>query len=136
MQIPCFTCQFSPAAEKLIEFCVEAEKSPLYEKAVLLLFDLFELRRDAYDRFHNEEDYLATMNQTADYKKLMLDYVVGKRVVDIGPGGGVMLDLIEQHLPDKHPIGIDISSNVIEALERKKQLEGHRWTVLKETRLI
>jgi ubiquinone/menaquinone biosynthesis C-methylase UbiE len=126
-----FTCQFSPAAEKLIEFCVEAEKSPLYEKAVLLLFDLFELRRDAYDRFHNEEDYLATMNQTADYKKLMLDYVVGKKVVDIGPGGGVMLDLIEQHLPDKHPIGIDISSNVIEALERKKQLEGHRWTVLK-----
>ncbi|MGO4269171.1 class I SAM-dependent methyltransferase [Paenibacillus sp. TAF58] len=126
-----FTLQFSPAAEKLIEFCVEAEKSPLYEKAVLLLFDLFELRRDAYDRFHNEEEYLATMNQTADYKKMMLDYVVGKRVVDIGPGGGVMLDLIEQYLPDKHPIGIDISSNVIEALERKKQLEGHRWDVMK-----
>ncbi|TXK77970.1 class I SAM-dependent methyltransferase [Paenibacillus sp. N3.4] len=126
-----FTFQFSAAAEKLIEFCVEAEKSPLYEKAVLLLFDLFELRRDAYDRFHNEEEYLATMNQTADYKKLMLDYVVGRRVIDIGPGGGVMLDLIEQYLPDKLPIGIDISSNVIEALERKKQLEGHRWDVIK-----
>lgn len=126
-----FTFQFSPAAEKLIEFCVEAEKSPLYEKAVLLLFDLFELRRDAYDRFHNEEEYLATMNQTADYKKLMLDYVVGKRVVDIGPGGGVMLDLIEQYLPDKMGIGIDISANVIEALERKKQLEGRKWDVMK-----
>ncbi|MNH92861.1 hypothetical protein D3C73_454480 [compost metagenome] len=125
-----FTFKFSPAAEKLIEFCIEAEKSPLYDKAVLMLFDLFELRRDAYDRFHNEEEYLLTMNQTADYKKVILDYIVGTRVVDIGPGGGVMLDLIEQHLPDKQPIGIDISLNVIEALERKKLLEGHRWEVL------
>lgn len=122
-----FQFQFSPAADKLIEFCMEAEKSPLYEKAVLLLFDLFGLRRDAYDRFHNEEEYLSTMNQTADYKKVILDYVVGKRVVDIGPGGGVMLDLIEQQLPDKAPIGIDISTNVIEALKRKKQVEGRRW---------
>lgn len=29
------------------------------------------------------------------------------------------------------PIGIDISSNVIEALERKKQMESHRWHVMK-----
>ncbi|OXM85568.1 class I SAM-dependent methyltransferase [Paenibacillus rigui] len=122
---------FSPAAQKLIEFCVEAEKSPLYEKAVLMLYDLFGLRRDAYDRFHNEEEYLATMNQTSDYKQVILDYVVGDQVVDIGPGGGVLLDLMEERLPDKHAIGIDISQNVIEALERKKQLEQRRWTVLK-----
>ncbi|GKS13012.1 hypothetical protein YDYSY3_40120 [Paenibacillus chitinolyticus] len=126
-----FTFEFSAAAEKLIEFCMEAEKSPLYEKAVLLLFDLFELRRDAYDRFHNEEEYLETMNRTADYKSVMLEFITGEKVIDIGPGGGVMLDLIEQRLPDKQPVGIDISTNVIEALNRKKQLEGHRWEVLK-----
>ncbi|MFB7816285.1 class I SAM-dependent methyltransferase [Paenibacillus chitinolyticus] len=126
-----FTFEFSAAAEKLIEFCMEAEKSPLYEKAVLLLFDLFELRRDAYDRFHNEEEYLETMNRTADYKSVMLEFITGEKVLDIGPGGGVMLDLIEQRLPDKQPVGIDISTNVIEALNRKKQLEGHRWEVLK-----
>ncbi|SEG64848.1 class I SAM-dependent methyltransferase [Paenibacillus sp. UNC499MF] len=126
-----FTFEFSAAAEKLIEFCMEAEKSPLYEKAVLLLFDLFELRRDAYDRFHNEDEYLETMNRTADYKSVMLDFITGEKVLDIGPGGGVMLDLIEQRLPDKQPVGIDISTNVIEALNRKKQLEGHRWEVLK-----
>ncbi|WP_433945623.1 class I SAM-dependent methyltransferase [Paenibacillus sp. SN-8-1] len=126
-----FTFEFSPAAEKLIEFCIEAEKSPLYEKAVLMLFDLFDLRRDAYDRFHNEEDYLAGMNQTADYKKVILEYIVGDRAIDIGPGGGVMLDLIERELPHIQATGIDISANVIEALERKKQLEGHNWNVLK-----
>ncbi|WP_405081865.1 class I SAM-dependent methyltransferase [Paenibacillus chitinolyticus] len=126
-----FTFEFSAAAEKLIEFCMEAEKSPLYEKAVLLLFDLFELRRDAYDRFHNEEEYLETMNRTADYKSVMLEFITGEKVLDIGPGGGVMLDLIEERLPDKQPVGIDISTNVIEALNRKKQLEGHRWEVLK-----
>ncbi|WP_018883634.1 class I SAM-dependent methyltransferase [Paenibacillus massiliensis] len=123
--------EFSPAANKLIEFCIEAEKTPLYEQAVLLLFDLFDLRRDAYDRFHNEERYLADMNQTVDYKRVMLDYISGTRVLDIGPGGGVLLDLIEQELPDVQAVGIDISTNVIEALERKKQLEGHQWQVMK-----
>lgn len=120
---------FSPAATKLIEFCVEAEKSPLYERAVLMLYDLFGLRRDAYDRFHNEDDYLETMNRTADYKQVILDYVTGSKVLDIGPGGGVMLDLLEERFPEKQAVGIDISSNVIEALERKKQLENRRWTV-------
>ncbi|CAH1215810.1 class I SAM-dependent methyltransferase [Paenibacillus sp. JJ-223] len=125
------TFEFSPAAEKLIAFCIEAEKSPLYERAVLMLFDLFGLRRDAYDRFHNEEAYLADMNGSGDYKKVLLDYIAGRRVLDIGPGGGVLLDLIEQEKPDVEPIGIDISANVIEALERKKQREGRRWQVMK-----
>lgn len=126
-----FMFQFSPAAEKLIDFCVEAEKSPLYEKAVLMLFDLFDLRRDAYDRFHNEDSYLQTMNETVDYKRLLLRYVTGQTVLDIGPGGGVMLDLLEQEMPDKRAIGIDISENVIEALRRKKRLEHHSWEVMK-----
>ncbi|MBR2564778.1 MAG: class I SAM-dependent methyltransferase [Paenibacillus sp.] len=125
------TFEFSPAAESLIAFCVEAEKSPLYEQAVLMLFDLFGLRRDAYDRFHNEETYLSDMNSSGDYKKVLLDFMVGTRVLDIGPGGGVLLDLIEQEKPEVEAIGIDISSNVIEALERKKHRESHRWQVMK-----
>lgn len=125
-----FDFEFSPAANKLIDFCVEAEKSSLYEKAVLLLFDLFELRRDAYDRFHNEETYLADMNSTADYKKVILDYVVGEKALDIGPGGGVLLDLLEEKLPHVKAVGIDISANVIEALTRKKHAESRGWEVL------
>ncbi|MDH6672438.1 SAM-dependent methyltransferase [Paenibacillus sp. LBL] len=126
-----FTFEFSRAAEKLIEFCIEAEKSPLYEKAVLLLFDLFGLRRDAYDRFHNEESYLNDMNSTGDYKKVILDYITGEVVLDIGPGGGVLLDLMEEQLPHVRPVGIDISSNVIETLEKRKRLEHKAWEVLK-----
>ncbi|MHA7964129.1 class I SAM-dependent methyltransferase [Paenibacillus sp. CAU 1782] len=120
---------FSPAAEKLIEFCMEAEKSPLYEQAVLMLFDLFGLRRDAYDRFHNEETYLSDMNSSVDYKRVLLNYVTGRKVVDIGPGGGVLLDLLEDELPHVEPLGIDIAANVVEALARKKQLEGRCWEV-------
>ncbi|MBT2290353.1 class I SAM-dependent methyltransferase [Paenibacillus albidus] len=125
-----FDFQFSPAAEKLIEFCIEAEKSALYERAVLLLFDLFELRRDAFDRFHNEDSYLSQMNDTADYKAVILEHITGTKVLDIGPGGGVLLDLIEERMPDARPVGIDISSNVIEALQQRKQREGRRWEVL------
>ncbi|NGZ74914.1 class I SAM-dependent methyltransferase [Saccharibacillus alkalitolerans] len=122
---------FSPAAEKLIDFCVEAEKSPLYERAVLMLMDLFGLRRDAYDRFHNEDEYLETMNGSAGDKKILLDWIAGSRVLDIGPGGGVLLDLIERELPDKEVIGVDISENVVEALERRRRLEGRSWRVMK-----
>ncbi|MEK5467872.1 class I SAM-dependent methyltransferase [Paenibacillus sp. FSL R7-0210] len=125
-----FQFEFSAAAEKLIEFCMEAEKSALYERAVLLLFDLFDLRRDAFDRFHNEDTYLSQMNDTADYKAVILDYVTGGKVLDIGPGGGVLLDLIEERMPEVVPVGIDIASNVIEALRQRKQREDRRWEVL------
>lgn len=127
-----FTFVFSPAGESLIRFCVEAEKSGvLYEKAIVLLFDLFGLRKDAYDRFYEEENYLSTMNQTIDYKKVILDYVCGTNVIDIGPGGGALMDLIEVRLPDKNVTGIDISENVIDALSKKKQKENKKWTVQK-----
>ena len=42
-----------------------------------------------------------------------------------------MLDLIEERLPQARPVGIDISSNVIEALEKRKRLEHKAWEVMK-----
>jgi len=126
-----FNFEFSPAGSKLIEFCVEAEKAGLeYEKAPLMLFDVFGLRRDKYDRFHNEESYLETMNSSVDFKRVVLDHISGNTVLDIGPGGGIMLDLIEDEMPDKHVVGIDISSNVVEALNRKKFKENRSWNVI------
>lgn len=126
-----FTFRFSKAGSKLIDFCSEAEKSDvLYESAIILLFDLFGLRRDKYDRFYEEERYLSTMNQSIDYKKILLDYISGDSVIDIGPGGGALMDLIEERYPSKKVIGVDIAQNVLDALKRKKLLENKNWDVV------
>jgi len=125
-----FDFVFSKAGSALIDFCVEAEKSGvMYEKAIVLLFDLFELRKDKYDRFYEEESYLETMNQTIDYKKIILDYIKGDTIVDIGPGGGALMDLIEVYVPDKKILGVDIAQNVLDSLKKKKRLENHNWDV-------
>lgn len=125
-----FVFLLSPAAQKLVEFGVEAEKSNIvYEKATVMLYDFFELRKDHYDRFNNEEKYLETMNKAIDYKKVILDYIKGHTVIDIGPGGGALMDLIESRYPEKKIMGVDISQNVIDALKRRKQLEKKSWDV-------
>ncbi|BCJ99858.1 class I SAM-dependent methyltransferase [Anaerocolumna chitinilytica] len=126
-----FHFAYSPAGEKLIDFCVEAEKADvLYESAIVLLFDLFQLRKDKYDRFYEEETYLKTMNQSIDYKKIILDYIKGEKVIDIGPGGGALMDLIEENAPEKRVTGIDIAQNVLDNLKRKKQIENKQWEVM------
>lgn len=126
-----FTFRFSGAGAALMDFCVEAERSGvLYEKAVLMLFDLFGLRRDSYDRFHEEARYLATMNGAVNHKAVLLEHIAGSRVLDIGPGGGALMDLIEERLPHCRVTGMDISQNVVEALGRKKRLEGRHWDVI------
>ena len=126
--------QFSKVCEKLIEFCVEAERSGLltYEKSITILFDMFGFRKDEFDRLNNEDKYLQTMNASENSTKTtILDYVTGETVVDVGSGGGVLLDLLEEKYPGKQIIGTDISTNVIETLEQKKQDEGHHWDVVK-----
>lgn len=125
---------FSSACSKLIDFCVEAERSGLltYEKSIKVLFDMFGFRRDKYDRLNNEEKYLATMNDAqTSTKKSIADYVVGEKVVDVGSGGGVMLDLLEEKFPEKMVMGTDISENVLKVLNDKKENEGHTWITKK-----
>ena len=125
--------EFSKVCEKLIDFCVEAERSGLlsFEKSIIVLYDMFGFRRDAFDRLNNEEKYLKTMNETANSTKdSIIDYVEGNSVVDVGSGGGVLLDRLEKKYPEKTIIGTDISANVIEVLNQKKLKEGHNWKVL------
>ena len=126
-----FNFEFSAVTEKLIEFCVEAERAEQhFEKAILLLYDYFGLRRDQFDRFHNEQDYLSSMNQNIDSKLVILDYIVGQQIVDIGPGGGALLDEIVQRYPTSSAIGIDFSKNVVDALNKRKTKEGLKWDIL------
>ena len=124
---------FTPVCEKLIDFCVEAERSGLltYEKSIIVLYDMFGFRKDAFDRLNNEEKYLSTMNDVnTSTKDTIIDYSVGTRIVDVGSGGGVLLDRLEKKFPDREIIGTDISSNVIDALNAKKKKEGHHWNVV------
>ncbi|KAA6449432.1 class I SAM-dependent methyltransferase [Bacillus swezeyi] len=123
------TFSFSKAGLKLIEFCQEAEKSPLYERAIVLLYDFFEFRKDSFDRLQNEQAYLSDMNGAEDYKKKIADYAVGEKMLDIGAGGGVMLDLLTEHHPEAEVIGIDLSVNVIEELLKRKVREHKPWQV-------
>ena len=124
--------KFSEVCEKLIDFCVAAERSGLltFEKSIIVLYDMFGFRRDAFDRLNNEEKYLDTMNNvTTSTKDSIISHVTGETVVDVGSGGGILLDRLEQKYPDKTIIGTDISANVIDTLIQKKNKEGHNWDV-------
>lgn len=127
-----FNFTFSKVAKKLIEFCEVAYTSDsLYNKSVILLYDLFGFRKDNYDRFYNEIDYLETMNSTINNKSVLLDYIVGDKVLDVGPGGGALMDLILGTYSEKTVYGIDISSNVIEELNKKKLKEKRNYNLVK-----
>ena len=127
-----FNFKFSIQAKKLIEFCeVACTSNSLYQKATYMLYDLFGFRKDAYDRFYNEIDYLNTMNNSLKQKAIILDYIVGNSVLDVGPGGGALLDLIEKKMPNLDIKGIDLSENVINELTKKKLKEGHIWNIIK-----
>ena len=127
-----FNFVFSPVATKLIEFCeIAYVSSSLYNKSVLLLYDLFGFRRDQYDRFYNEIEYLQTMNSTINHKSKLLQFITGDNVLDVGPGGGALMDLILETYPFKNVYGIDISQNVVDELEKKKIKEGRKYNLVK-----
>ena len=127
-----FVVQFTPVCEALINFCVEAERSNFatYQKNILTIFDMFGFRRDVFDRLSNERDYLDTMNNAKASTKLsILDYIQGETIVDVGSGGGVLLDEIAAKYPDKKVSGTDISQSVIEHLNKKIQNEHRTYNV-------
>ena len=129
-----FDVVFTPVCESLIEFCKQAERSEMmdYQKSITTIFDLFGFRRDIFDRLNNEDKYLSTMNSAESSRKTeILDYVVGNTIVDVGSGGGVLLDLLEKTYPEKNIIGTDISQNVISTLEQKIKSEKHNYRVLR-----
>lgn len=128
---------FSAPAEKLIEFCEEAEKvgTETYRNAIFVMLDFFGFRRDQYDRFYNEGAYLDTMNAAIGYKSVLSRYIPTSTnsdvVVDIGPGGGAFMDLLCLEHPNMRIVGVDASESVVEKLHQIKVSQNKSWEILK-----
>lgn len=108
----------------------ETRSQVAYHTMLKALCDLYGLRKDEFDRVANEANYLETMNAARSDKQRMLDFVRPGTIVEIGPGGGVVLDLIEARYPDSDVIGVDLSREVITALEARARAAGNRWRVV------
>ncbi len=108
----------------------EQKSSAAFHATLKALCDLYGLRKDEFDRLHNEASYLATMNAARSDKARMLDHVRPGRIVEVGPGGGVVLDLLEDRFADSEIIGIDVSREVVTALAAQRARDGRRWRVI------
>ncbi|HET9625416.1 MAG TPA: methyltransferase, partial [Kofleriaceae bacterium] len=97
------------------------------------LCDLYGLRKDQFDRVANEANYLATMNAARGDKQRMLDLVRPGRIVEIGPGGGVVLDLLAERFAGSDIIGLDASREVVDALGQRASAGGNRWRIVHGT---
>jgi len=108
----------------------ETRGAVAYHTMLKALCDLYGLRKDELDRVANEANYLATMNAARGDKQRMLDFVRPGRIVEIGPGGGIVLDLLEDRFTDSTIIGVDLSREVVAALAARARANHRRWQVL------
>ncbi|HZJ71729.1 MAG TPA: methyltransferase, partial [Planctomycetota bacterium] len=119
------------AAALLTLLAIYERKSSAHFHAVLkMLCDLYGLRKDELDRVANEHGYLASMNAARSDKQRILDFARPGRIVEVGPGGGVVLDLLADRFPDSEVIGIDASAMAVDALRARRAREGRRWSVI------
>jgi SAM-dependent methyltransferase len=59
------------------------------------------------------------MNAARSDKARMLDFVVPGTIVEVGPGGGVVLELLAARFPESRVVGLDASKAVVEAHEAR-----------------
>ena len=108
----------------------ESKSTVAFHSALKMLCDLYQLRKDDFDRLSNESQYLITMNAAKHDKARMLPYLKPGKIVEVGPGGGVVLDLLASYFTDSDIIGLDASHQVVVSLEqRKKQTQAH-WNII------
>jgi len=108
----------------------ETRSQVAYHSMLKALCDLYGLRKDQFDRVANEANYLAAMNAARSDKARMVELVKPGRIVEIGPGGGVVLDLLEQRFATSEVIGVDASRDVVDALEQRARGRGSRWRIV------
>lgn len=109
---------------------LEQKKSGSYHSALKMLCDLYHLRADEFDRVANEHSYLTHMNNSGDDKAKIIGFGTGSEILEIGPGGGVVLSLLEYAFPEAHIRGLDLSREVVDSLEARAKDEGRTWSVI------
>lgn len=97
----------------------EKKHAPGFHQTLKALCDLYGLRKDDFDRVSNEASYLSSMNSARSDKSRMLDFVVPGCVVEVGPGGGVVLDLLAERFPGSRIVGLDASRSVVDAFKER-----------------
>jgi SAM-dependent methyltransferase len=108
----------------------ETRSQVAYHSMLKALCDLYALRKDQFDRVANEANYLAAMDAARSDKQRMVELVKPGRIVEIGPGGGVVLDLLEQRFATSEVVGVDTSRDVALALGQRARARGSRWRVV------
>ncbi|NUP07419.1 MAG: methyltransferase domain-containing protein [Polyangiaceae bacterium] len=96
-------------------YAYERKDSADFHRFLKALCDLYKLRKDEFDRVHNEAAYLSSMNAARSDKARLLDFVKPGFVVEVGPGGGVILDLVAERMPSSRIVGVDASLAVVDA---------------------
>jgi SAM-dependent methyltransferase len=111
----------------------ETRSSAAFHAMLKSLCDLYGLRKDEFDRVSNEASYLASMNAAKTDKARLLELVRPGRIVEVGPGGGVVLDLLAARFDTSEIVGVDASREAIAALEARAKASGARWRVVHGT---
>ena len=130
-----FNFTLSERAENLVKVLHDLESENLIGHHIILneLVDLFKLRLDDFDRINNEAWYLKTMAAAKSDKKRMMGYVKGD-VMEIGPAGGAVLNLLEERKKaiGSHDriIGLEKSHKAFEDLEHDKKKTGASYELV------
>ncbi|HVE14813.1 MAG TPA: hypothetical protein VNI01_15565, partial [Elusimicrobiota bacterium] len=132
-----FDFALSPMARGLVQLLhyFQARSQVLHQKILKDLLDLFGVRLDEFDRVHNEADYLKTMAAAKGDKGRMMEYVAPGAVLEVGPAGGAVLELLEEvrrHRGDvSRIIGVDISEEALKDLEARRKATGASYELVK-----
>ena len=78
--------------------------------------------------FNTKQIFLSDELGRSD-KERILEYVVGNKILEVGSGSGIHLNMLEDAFPQAQIQGIDISDTVVHALQMKKQCENRRWNI-------
>ena len=81
--------------------------------------------------FNTKQVFLSDELGKTDKTKI-LEFVIEDKILEVGSGSGIHLNMLEDTFPKAQIQGIDISDKVVHSLQLKKQCENRRWNIQQE----